>query len=290
MSSQRAIRLGMGAWYRGGEGWFPSSRVGVTYNLCMSIGLGVSIAGLSGAANAPWASGPRAAIQWAADAGFRCIQLDATAAGLRPRELDRSGRRDITTLLKRLGLDLAGLDLWIPRDHFTEQANQARAISAVEAAVELVADLRGAASRAPVVSLNLPVNADPSLRVLLAAGADRQGVLIADHTVRTDEAALVAAEGPLGFGIDPAEAIRAGVDLPRLIARLGDALRSARLSDWGGTRRIAVGGRGRLDLLAYSASLSVSGYARPVIVDLRDIDDQARAASVAREHWPTMLP
>lgn len=254
----------------------------------MMIGLGVSIAGLSGSVDAPWASGPRAAIQWAADAGFRSIQLDATAAGLRPRELDRSARRDIGSLLRRLGLDFSGLDLWIPRDHFSDQTNQARALNAVDAAVELAVDLRGASSRAPVVSLNLPASPDPSLRVLLAAGADRQGVLLADHTVRVDEPGLSRAEGPLGFGVDPAEVIRAGVDMPRLIARLGDSLRSARLSDWGGTRRIPVGGRGRLDVLAYSASLSVAGYRRPVVVDLRDIEDQVRAAAEARSNWPEM--
>ncbi len=254
----------------------------------MSARLSLSLAGLSRAADAPWAAGPRAAIEWVARSGYRGIQLDVTAPGVRPREFDRSGRRDIATLLRRLGLNLSGLDLWIPSEHFVDPAHQARAVGAVESALELAADLRDASDWEPVVSIALPQKPDPSLRVQLAGLADKHGVPLADHAVRVEDAGVLKSEGPLGFGVDPAEVSRAGADVLRLVARLGDSLRAARLSDWNGTRRTVPGGRGRMDLLAYSAALSVAGYSRQIVVDLRDLDDQARAATDVLARWPAL--
>ncbi len=254
----------------------------------MTAQLSLSLAGLSRAADLPWSAGPRASMEWAAKLGYRGIQLDATAPGLRPRELDRSGRRDIATLLRRLGLNLSGLDLWIPAEHFADPVHQTRAMGAVESALELAADLRGAADQEPVISVSLPARPESSLRVQIAGLADRLGVPVADHAVRPEDAGILKNEGPLGFGVDPAEVARAGADVLRLVAKLGVSIRSARLSDWSGTRRVMPGGKGRLDLLAYSAALSVAGYNRPIVVDLRDLDEQARAAADVLSRWPAL--
>src|SRR5690606_13026801 len=72
-------------------------------------------------------AGPRAPIEAAAKAGFRAVALDASAAGLRPRDLDRSARRDLAALLRRLELAFAGLDLWIPPEHFASPEHADRA-------------------------------------------------------------------------------------------------------------------------------------------------------------------
>ena len=57
----------------------------------------------------------RRALNEIAGRGFTAVQLDATLAGIRPRDLSRTGRKDLTALLMRGGLRLAGLDLFIPR-------------------------------------------------------------------------------------------------------------------------------------------------------------------------------
>src|ERR1043165_6678148 len=144
--------------------------------------LSISLSGLA-RRNAPaWGEGARPAIEWAASLKYRGIQLDATMPGLRPRDLDRSARRDVGTLLRRLGLSLSGLDLWIPEGDFVDPARVSRALGAMESAIELAADLRGAAeSRDPVLSVRLPAEIDASTRSQLASAADRSGVRIADH-------------------------------------------------------------------------------------------------------------
>ena len=74
--------------------------------------LSLSLAGLTPREGV--AMEPRAAIEWAAGLGYRAVQLDGAAAGVRARDLDRSGRRDLAALLRRLQLGFSGLDLWIP--------------------------------------------------------------------------------------------------------------------------------------------------------------------------------
>jgi sugar phosphate isomerase/epimerase len=248
----------------------------------LSPALALSIAGLS--QTPPWSTGPRAAIDWVAATGYRSIQLDATMAGLRPRELDRSARRDVASILRRLGLCLSGLDLWIPQHHFLDQT--ARAVSAVESTIELAADWRTAAGNgSPVLSLTFPADLEAAVRHQLAAFADKHGVPIADHAVQDELPKPV--EAAIGAGVDPALIIKAGKDVLRTVARIRGGPLSARLSDWNGFRRV-VSGKGRLDLLAYSAALSVAGYRRAVVVDLRDLDDPTQAAAESLKAWPSI--
>ena len=94
----------------------------------------------------------RMALERLSAAGFQSVQLDATMAGLRPRDLDIRARKDLLGLLGRRSLTLAGVDLFIPRRHFMEPENLDRALSAALAGIELAADL----GRVPV-SLSLPV-------------------------------------------------------------------------------------------------------------------------------------
>jgi len=251
--------------------------------------LGVSLAGLAPVASAPWAGGPRAGIQWAADAGFRSVQLDAAAPGLRPRELDRAARRDVAALLRRLQLRLSGLDLWIPPEHLTDPARSERALEAITQAVELAADLArlGATGVTGVVSVVLAGGLAADARGQLASHAESHGAWIADHAVPGPGGfAAWAAESGIGVGLDPAAILLGGQDPAALAARAGPALRSARLSDATMTGRAAPGlSSGRLDMLAYAAALAVAGYTRGVVLDLRGLADQAQAAAAARDRW-----
>jgi sugar phosphate isomerase/epimerase len=211
------------------------------------------------------------------------VQLDAAAAGLRPRELDRSARRDLAALLRRLQLAPSGLDLWIPPEHLSDPARSDRALDALLQAIELSADLARLCGSGPAtVSVMLPATPDASLARQLADHAETHSVRIADHTVRTQP----FEPGPIGIGIDPAALLLAGLDPSQQAARAGVALVSARLSDATLTGRTApTVSSGRLDLIAYLASLGICGYTRPLILDLRGLTDQALAARAALANW-----
>lgn len=237
----------------------------------------LSIAGLhTHGAEGPWRAGPRAAIEWAAGVGFRSLHLDATAPGVRARELDRSGRRDLASTLRRHGLGFTGLDLWIPAEHFAEPAHADRALSALLGAVDLAAELAGLlGSAAPVVSVTLPEGF--SGIDAMAAGADASGAIIEDF-------------GPGGEDDSRPPMVRPGVDTGRLLmrgdppgktfARLADRLGSLRLNDADDTGRRPMGS-GRLDpsmLLALHETLAAG---IPVVTDLRGLENPQRAADAA---------
>lgn len=139
----------------------------------------------------------RASLDLAVAIGFRAVQLDATAAGLRPRDLDRSARRDLAATLRRAELTCAGIDLLIPPQHFTDPTHADRAAEALFAAIDLAADLgtltesavvsRARSALAPIVTVSLPAPDDPALASGLIQRVDALGdsrrVRIADLTL-----------------------------------------------------------------------------------------------------------
>jgi sugar phosphate isomerase/epimerase len=234
----------------------------------------ISIAGLSGEAERPWSGSAKRAIGWVAELGARSIQLDGAAPSLRARELDRSGRRDLGATIRRAGLTLSGFDLWIPAKHFADVARQDRAAAAVVGAIELGGELAalGVGSGAMAVCVQIGQGAPVELVSSLESAADHAGVVLADHSLAPAEA--------LSIGIDPALVLLGGGDPVERVVAADSRLGSARLSDASGAGRVPVGSRdGQLDLLAYAGALSVVGYARSLIVDLRGLgDEQERAA------------
>ena len=100
--------------------------------------------------------GVREQVAWLASLGARAVTLDAGV--LRARDLDRSARRDVASMLRRAQLALAGVDAWVPPEHVGRAETAARAIAAVVGACELASELAplvGGGSRA-VVSIMLP--------------------------------------------------------------------------------------------------------------------------------------
>jgi len=213
---------------------------------------------------------PRTAIDRLAGLGFRAVQLSASQPGLRPRELDSSGRRDLKTRLSRLAMAPAGLDLWLPEAHLRDPARVDRAVAAIQAAVELAADLGRIA-----MSLMLPAREDavsPITAILDAVveKALRFGVPLADCAVPPSDRAEV------GVGIDPAFWMSHGRNPVEAVRVHADRLRSVRLSDLASTgERVPAGSteEGRLDLPEYRAALQAHGYDGPVVVDLRGRGD-----------------
>lgn len=261
--------------------------------------LSVSIAGLEARKGRPWCSleglvEPRKAIEWVATIApenhVRWIQLDATLAGIRPRELDRSARRDLAASLRRSGLGLSGVDLFIPPKHFEDASTLERALSAVSAACELVDELARLVDARRVVSVVLPrtakregsaIGGDPAATTgtqqienewtHAIVGAITSGVRLADHAL---------GEGPriegVSVGVDPAMAMLAGLDVMKVVGGAGDRIAGARLSDASELGRVVVG-KGNLDVLAYLVSLHVARYSSPVVLDLRGLKDQESA-------------
>lgn len=242
--------------------------------------ISVSAAGFS----MPPGSPARATIDTIAALGVRGITLDAAAPGLRPRELSRSGRRDIASVLRRNELELAGLDLWIPPEHFADPATSQRAIDAATQALEMsseLAQLVGGRSR-PVVSLVLPPELDNTARAALAAVAQRCGSTLADHAIMNEDTTHTPG---IGVGIDPVFYLTDGQSPAKAVTRAGDHLASARLCDTNAMGRCAVGSTGaKLDTTAYAGAMIVSGQPW-ITLDLRALSDPVLAVSRAREAW-----
>jgi sugar phosphate isomerase/epimerase len=189
--------------------------------------------------------------------GFRSVQLSAAQPGLRPRELDRSGRRDLLARLRRLQLPAAGLDLWIPAAHFTDPARVDRAVATVAAAIELAGDL----GRCPVCMV-LPGEDARPLVAAIAELALRHGVRVADHAVPQEAGGT---NPSIGAGIDPAMWLNRDEDPVAAVAEYARDLVSVRLAD-----------DPRFDEAAFGEALMACAYRGPVVVDLRDSADAWR--------------
>lgn len=252
----------------------------------------------------------RAALAFTRAGGVGAVQLNAAEPGFRPRDLDRSARRELAALLRRSNLGLSGLDLFIPPEHFALPAHQDRAVSATLAAIELLADLRtlvGASgslneshAKLAALCLMLPAQTDRVIIDQLAAASEKFDVRIADHhwappSADTSQPARTSHE-LIAPGLDPAAILMAGGDPIAHAAKLARTLASARLCDVSAVGRRAVStapgspltsalGTGRLDVHAYAATLSACGYRGPVIIDLRQVNDPQRGLKNAVESW-----
>lgn len=227
---------------------------------------------------------PRVAIETIATLGVRAVALDVSVPELRPRNLSRSARRDLAALLRKAEFDLAGLDIWIPPEHFTDPSSSQRAIEAAQQALALSSELMplvGGRSRA-VVSVVLPVDLSQVDRQALGSFAQHCGATLVDHAIMLDDA--VRTEG-IGVGIDPVYYLTDGQSPGKAITRAGEHLMSARLCDTNAMGRCVVGATGsKLDLSSYAGAMIVSGQAF-VTVDVRSLPDPAVGAEQAMQRW-----
>lgn len=256
------------------------------------------------------ASKLRAALAFTRAGGVGAVQLNAAEPGFRPRDLDRSARRELAALLRRSNLGLSGIDLFIPPEHFAMPGFQDRAVNATLAAIELLADLRtlvGASgslneSHADLAALclMLPAQTDRAIIDQLAGASEKFSVRLADHhwaPPSTDASQpLRVIHELIAPGLDPAAILMAGGDPIAQAAKLARSLAGARLCDVSAVGRRAVTaatntplsaalGSGRLDVRAYAATLSACGYRGPVVIDLRQVNDPHRGLKQAVESW-----
>ncbi len=244
--------------------------------------ISISLAGLTFPKTPGLAGDPRALIMWVVglkSEAIRAVQLDATMAGVRARELDRSARRDLASLIRRQGLGVSGLDLWVPPEHFAAAAQVDRALAAVKGAIGLAADL-ASLTQCPegrVVCMELPETTSGDVAGEIAEAALGAAVEVADFGLSRAKA---AAGGPIGVGVDPAAMLAAGQDPAVEVPKLAATPIAARLCDWMGGGRYSVG-KGKLDRLAYEATLATKGFSRPLVLDLRGLHDADAAARAA---------
>lgn len=189
-------------------------------------------------------------------AGGRHLTLDVTANGFRPRELDRSARRDLVATFNRDEVLLSGLDCLVPAEHLRDREKLDRAVAAISAAIELAADMR-----VRRVACRLPSEPDPQAVELLRAAAERQGVVLAAYgppaglavgaIPRTDDPGTLASE------LAGAEAVR-----------------------WGWP--VGVGGADAATLVPMLATLNFAGE---VDLDLTGAGDPQREIDRAFDAW-----
>ncbi|MEM9414737.1 MAG: TIM barrel protein [Planctomycetota bacterium] len=224
-----------------------------------------------------------------ADLGFRSVQLDAALPGIRPRELDQRARRDLAAAAQRAGLAIAGVDLFIPRQHLLEAEHLDRATQAILAAIQFASDL----GRIPL-STALPVAEMPDdVSAALLAQADALGVMLAVHAEDQPEqlATWVAesGDGVAGVALDPAAVLASQADPVQRLQQAGRLLAVARLSDT--QRGLADGSRlpigsGDLDVTGYRLSADLApNRVGPVVLDLRGLTDPASAAAAGKRAW-----
>jgi hypothetical protein len=221
-------------------------------------------------------------------AGFAAVQLDAALPGLRPRELDSNARRDLLVTARRAGLAVAGVDLFIPRQHLLEAEYIDRAAEALLAAIGFAAEL----GRVPL-STALPVaELDGDLSGALTRAADVAGVTLVVHAGDQHDALarwVAAHDGVAGMGIDPAEYLAGRQDPVALTQQALGAVAVARLSDTrlglaDGSRQTV--GSGDLDLMGYRISADLAPRRLgPVVLDLRHVPDPQRAMAHGRDAW-----
>lgn len=249
----------------------------------------ISLAGLVWQTDAPWGLTVRSAFSWVATLGYQYIHLDASHPELRPRTLDRSARRDLASLLRQLRLQFAGLDLWIPPEHFTDPRHADRAVEAVQSACDLAADLarlHPGQGLPPVciqfLTRSVARDSLQGIATQLATYSNRVGVQLADHAWPALPPHESTAKNPISdalyVGIDPAAILLGGGNPASQVHASASMLASARLSDANNYERVAVG-TGRLDLLAYEVALHSQKFAKPLVVDLRGVRNQLLAAT-----------
>lgn len=235
---------------------------------------------------------PRLALAKISELGFSAVQLDAAIPGLRPRELDVTARRDLAAAVKRSGLSIAGVDLFIPPDHYHDSAHLDRAAEALHAACRFAADL----GRLPL-TINLPTaTADRSLVEGLVAASDSLGtpLVICDPQPASElrEWLKPFASPLVTFGVDPAACLMGRGDPVAKVQGLSSCLGQARLSDavqGQGDSRCPLG-QGDLDLLAYRVSVDLAEPAfGPLVLDLRSLASPLSAATAGLKQWDSAV-
>lgn len=231
---------------------------------------------------------PRQLIERLAGDGWRGVQLDARAEGMRPLQLGTSARRDLASVLRRRQLVLTGLDLWLPPEAYLDPAHQHRAVERTIECIKLAAELGACPVCMVLPSIEAEGNLESALEAIIIA-AEESGVRIADF----GSAVAGTRDGSHahGLGLDPAGLLACGTDPVAAVHAWGTDLAAARLVDLSpeGMRvPPSPAGNGRLDLLGYKVALGLNNAIDGVVVDVRQCPEPLNGLQQARSAWESI--
>lgn len=223
-------------------------------------------------------------LEFARVAGFQAVQINAADPLTRPRDLSRSARRDLAAHIRRHELACSGVDLWIPRPHFSDASQLDRVVSALLDATQFAADLAELTGGSRLLSVSIPWTGAEAVLEALAERAAQISVSVANHAYPWPEG--LPPESPLLVGIDPPAVILSRGEPAQAVssASTQGVLRSIRLADLAASGRVAPG-EGSLDPLAFRVAVATSNYSGFVTVDARGLpvaDDTSGQLAVVR--------
>jgi len=175
--------------------------------------------------------------------------------------------------LTRLELAVAGIDLWIPPSHFTDEAHVDRAIAAVGDACSLLGALGGGPL---TLAWPDPLPTDETIQACLAA-AGRHGAVLAPVCSPPD----LRPDGCVPC-VDTAVWTAAGLDP---IAGVADGSAAVRLTELVGGVRVPGGTGGSLDVEALRIACEIAAPARGIVADVRGLPDPASAVQAMAAVW-----
>lgn len=212
---------------------------------------------------------PRQRIETARALGARAVLLDASLPGVRPRELDRSARRGLCALLRRMELRLDGAELPIPAPHFADPATQDRALAAVAETSAFLAEAAALAETTRLLHLAAP---DPQA----AAAA-------APHDITLTAPAQPDLPQPYSAALDLGAVVLAGSD-PVAAVGATPKLGAIRLTDARNGARCALG-HGDVDVFALHAAAATVAPEASLIIDTTNLPDARAAAEQTLAAW-----
>lgn len=219
-----------------------------------------------------------AGLAFISESGFEAVQLSASQRGLRPRELDGSARRALREQLRRLELTVAGIDLWIPQEHFTDPAHVSRAVDAFGESLSLAEFL----DRTPLSCVLPDSSSAAAVRATLLSEADRRGVTVADF----GEHAVL--EGPVRRGIDLAALRARNGSLIEAMALAGAQVAAIRIPTSASGAAGETSQRreaGEDSIRELQVLLHTGGFAGIPVVDARQASEPRAALLSLRDAW-----
>lgn len=231
---------------------------------------------------------PREGLAWLSSIGIRATAFSATDPLTRPRDLDRSARRDLVAIMSRLELRCACVDCFLPTAHFLDAAQVDRATAAAIDAIEFAAEIATLEGRigGGTVVLSVPTTKDKLAQDALdaiSATAQHQGVHVA---VPTCDASLVFQ--PFLVALDPAQILANNQD-PLTIAlassrRIG-AVRIVDLLRSGSRGPIGEPQEAQLDCRGFASGCRAAGFEGEFVVDLRQWHDPRGGLLATLSRW-----
>lgn len=216
--------------------------------------------------------------------------MSATDPRTRPRDFDRSARRDLVAVMQRFELRCACIDCFVPSAHFLDPAHVDRVTAAAVDAIELAAEIASIEGHVGGGIVVLSAPAKPEGVACFAidairASAEHHGVCVAIPA--TDPASIAS---PFFVALDPAQILANSGD-PQTVAlaangRIG-AVRIVDLLRSGSRGPIHEPQESQLDCRGFVIGCRAAGFARDFVVDLRQWIEPERGLLATLQRWRT---